>query len=69
MPLFADFHNNSLSVYRLNFGAIMLIPKIEINLKIQKYRSICLLSVTFNIIIKVLTNRIGVVVDRIIKPS
>jgi hypothetical protein len=47
----------------------MLIPKIEINLKIQKYRSICLLSVTFNIIIKVLTNRIGVVVHRIIKPS
>jgi hypothetical protein len=33
MAPFADFHNNSLLVYSLNFGAIMLIPKKEIDLK------------------------------------
>jgi hypothetical protein len=47
----------------------MLIPKKEIDLKIQEYRPICLLNVIFKIITKVLTNGIGVVVDRIIKPS
>jgi hypothetical protein len=69
MALFEDFHNNSLPVYRLNFGVITLIPKKEIALKIQEYRPICLLNVSFKIITKVLTNRIGMVADRIIKPS
>ena len=59
MALFADFHNNSLPVYSLNFGVITLIPKKEIAMKIQDYRPICLLNVCYKIITKVLTNRLA----------
>jgi hypothetical protein len=69
MALFTDFHNNSLPVYSLNFGVITLIPKKETAMKIQDYRHICLLNVSLKILTKVITNRIGVVADRIIKPS
>jgi hypothetical protein len=69
MTIFADFHNDSLPVYCLNFRVITLIPNKEIAMKIQEYRHIYLLNVSFKIITKVLTNRICVVADRIIKPS
>jgi hypothetical protein len=67
--LFVDFHKNSLSVHNLNFGIITLIPKKDNANKIQDYRPICLLNVSFKIITKVLTNRIGLVADRIVSPS
>jgi hypothetical protein len=67
--LFVDFHKNSLSVHSLNFGIITLIPKKDNVNKIQDYRPICLLNVPFKIITKVLTNRIGLVADRIVSPS
>jgi hypothetical protein len=66
--LFVDFHQNSLSDHSLNFGVITLIPK-DNAIKIQKYRPICLLNVSFKIITKVLSNRIGLVADRIVCPS
>jgi hypothetical protein len=67
--LFEDFHKNSLPVHSLNFGAIILIPKKYNANKIQDYRPICLLTVSFKIITKVLTNRIGHVAHRIVSPS
>jgi hypothetical protein len=66
--LFEDFHKNSLLIHSLNFGVITLIPKKDNTIKIQDYRPICLLNVSFKIITKVLTNRIGLVADRIVSP-
>jgi hypothetical protein len=67
--LFVDFHQNSLLVHSLNFGVITLIPKKDNTFKIQDYRPICLLNVSFKIITKVLSNRIGLMADRIVCPS
>jgi hypothetical protein len=67
--LFVDFHQNSLSVHSLNFGVITLIPKKDNTIKIQEYRPICLLNVSFKIITKVLSNRIGLMADIIVRPS
>jgi hypothetical protein len=67
--LFVDFHQNSLPVLSLNFGVITLIRKKDNANKIQDYRPICLLNVSFKIITKVLTNRIGLVADKIVSPS
>jgi hypothetical protein len=69
MALFTDFHNKSLLVQILNFGVITLIPKEWNAIKIQEYRLIFFLNVNFKIITKVLMHRIGMVPDRIIKPS
>jgi hypothetical protein len=69
IALFQDFHKNFVSAYRLNFGVINLIPKKDNTIKIKDYRPICLLNISFKIITKVLTNRIGLVADRIVSPS
>jgi hypothetical protein len=69
MFLFLDFQNNTLPMYSLNFGVITLIREKCDAISIQEYRLICLLNVSFKIITKVLTNRIGMVVNRVIKPS
>jgi hypothetical protein len=37
--------------------------------KIQDYRPICLLNVSFKILTKVITTRIGLVVEKVIRPS
>jgi hypothetical protein len=67
--LFVDFHQKFLSVHSLNFGVITLIPKKDNTIKIQEYRPICLLNVSFKIITKVLSNRIGLMADIIVRPS
>jgi hypothetical protein len=69
IALFEDFHRHSLSVHSLSFGVITLIPKKDNATKIQNYRPIFLLNVSFKIITKVLTNQIGLVADRIVSPS
>ena len=47
MALFSDFHREDLNLYSLNFGIITLIPKIQDATKIQQYRPICVLNVSF----------------------
>lgn len=69
MTLFMDFHNNILSAHSLNFGIITLIPKKGNAIKIQEYRPICLLNVSFKIITEVLSNRTRKIVDRFIRHS
>ena len=49
MALFTDFHKEDLNLYSLNFGIITLIPKIHEATKIQQYRPICVLNVSFKI--------------------
>ncbi|WVZ50197.1 LOW QUALITY PROTEIN: hypothetical protein U9M48_001474 [Paspalum notatum var. saurae] len=59
MALFDEFHRGNLAIDRLNFGNIILIPKVGDASKIQQYRPICLLNVSFKIFTKVATIRIA----------
>ena len=47
LALFANFHNEDLNLFDLNFGIITLIPKVQEATKIQQYRPICVLNVSF----------------------
>ena len=61
MAMFSEFHKGELPLYNLNFGTIILLPKCKEAIKIQQYRPICLLNVSFKIFTKVATNRISMV--------
>jgi hypothetical protein len=54
MALFHEFHHGSLPLFSLNFGTIILLLKCAEALKIQQYRPIYLLNVSFKIFTKVL---------------
>ena len=69
IQLFVEFHRGELPLHSINFGVITLLPKKEDATKVQQYRPICLLNVSFKIFTKVLTNRLSVVAQKIIRPS
>jgi hypothetical protein len=69
MALFREFHQDSLPLSSLNFDPIILLLKCAEALKIQQYRPICLLNVSFKIFTKVLTNRLTSVAHRVIHPT
>jgi hypothetical protein len=56
MALYDDFHEDKLPLFSLNFGVITLLPKTKEAIKLQQYRPICLLNVSFKIFTKVDTN-------------
>jgi hypothetical protein len=58
MNLFYEFHARRLPIHSLNFGIITLLPKLTDVIRIQQYRPICLLNVSFKFFTKVLNNRI-----------
>ncbi|KAM0896124.1 hypothetical protein ACQ4PT_023387 [Festuca glaucescens] len=47
LALFADLHDGHLELFRLNFGEIILLPKVIEAERIQQYRPICLLNVIY----------------------
>lgn len=69
LNFFNEFYTGDLPLFSLNFGVITLIPKVKEANRIQQYRPICLLNVSFKIFTKNATNRINSVVDRIVRPS
>jgi len=69
MALFTDFHKEELNLYSLNFGIIMLIPKIQEATKIQQYMPICVLNVSFKFFTKVGTNRLNKVAQTMVSPT
>jgi len=69
MALFREFHNGSLPLHCLNFGTIILLPKQNDATRIQQYRPICLLNVSFKMFTKVATNIISSVAQKIIRPT
>jgi hypothetical protein len=69
MALFRDMYQQNLATYSLNFRSITHLPKKCDVVKIQDYRPICLLNVSFKILTKVITNRIGLVAEKVIHPS
>jgi hypothetical protein len=69
MALFEDFYKGKLSLYSLNFGTIVLLPKCKEDTKIQQYKPIYLLNVSFKIFTKVETNRLMYVAQKVINPT
>jgi hypothetical protein len=69
MVMFHELHSGDLPLFSLNFGVISLIPKAQEVNRIQQYRPICLLNVSYKIFTKVATNRINLVADHIISPT
>jgi hypothetical protein len=69
MNMFREFHRGDLSLFHLNFGTIILLPKKENTVQIQQYRPICLLTVSFKIFTKVGTNRVTDIADKVVQPT
>ena len=69
MCMFHDLHKGDIPLFSLNFGVITLLPKINDATRIQQFRPICLLNVSFKIFTKVATLRINSVADHIISPT
>ena len=69
MPIFRDFHSGDLPLFSLNFVIITLIPEQKEVKKIQQYRSICMLNVSFKIFTKVMANRLSLVASKLIQQS
>jgi hypothetical protein len=69
MSMFQDLHSRELPIFNLNFGFISLIPKAQEVNRIQQYRPICLLNVSYKIFTKVTTNIFNQVPEHIISPS
>lgn len=58
-----------LPLFSLNFGIITLIPKQQEVKKIQQYRPICILNVSFKIFPKVIANTLSGVASKMIGSS
>ena len=69
MELSNCLHANRPDLFRLNFSKIVLLPKIKEAERIQQFRPICLLNVSFKIFTKVATNRLNLIADRVVRPS
>ena len=69
MPMFHDLFNGHLQLFHLNFGTITLLPKKEEAIRIEQFRPICLLNVSFKIFMKVATNRLTKVAHSMMQPS
>jgi len=69
MNMFHDLHKGDLPLFSLNFGVITLLLKTQEASKIQQYRPICLLNVSFKIFTKVATTRINSVANHIVSLS
>jgi hypothetical protein len=69
LKMFHNLHAGTLPLFSLNFGVITLIPKTQEANRIQQYRPICLLNVSFKIFTKVATLRMNSVADNIISPT
>ena len=69
MQMFHDLHSGTLPLFSLNFGVITLIPKVQEANRIQQYRPICLLNVSFKIFTKATTIRINSIADHIVGPT
>ena len=69
MQMFHDLHSGTLPLFSLNFGVITLIPKVQEANRIQQYRPICLLNVSFKIFTKAATIRINSIADHIVGPT
>jgi hypothetical protein len=66
IEMFDDFHKGELDLYRLNFALITVIPKEKDSRTMNKFWPISFLNCSYKIFTKVLTNRVGGVMNRLI---
>jgi hypothetical protein len=58
------FHKSELNLSRINYGIMVLLPKIKEVANIKRYRPLCLLNVFYKLFTKVLAIRLmGVAQD------
>jgi mannosylglycoprotein endo-beta-mannosidase len=69
LAMFSYLHDGQLELFHLNFGKVILLPKVNEAERIQQYRPICLLNVSFKIFTKVETIRLNTVSDHVVRPS
>jgi len=69
IELFQCWHVGQLELFRLNFWGIVLLPKVLEAERIQQYRPICLLNVSFKIFTKVATIRLDSMAGHMVKPT
>jgi hypothetical protein len=69
LEMFSILQAGQLELFRLNFGEVILLPKVNEAERIQQYRPICLLNVSFKIFMKVATIRLNSVADHVVPPS
>ena len=67
--MFSHLHAGQLQLFHLNFGEIILIPKVNEDVRIQQYRPIYLLNVSFKIFKKVVMIRLNSVANHVVRPS
>ena len=68
LPMFHDFFCGQLNLFQLNFGTITLLPKKEEAIRIEQFRPICLLNVSFKIFSKVGKNRLTQIAHTVVQP-
>jgi hypothetical protein len=66
VDMFNDFHRGDLDLIRLNFAMISLIPKVDETRSMKNFRPI---SCSFKVFSKVLTLRLGKIMNRLISPQ
>lgn len=66
LALFVDFCKGCLDIYRLNFALVTLIPKVNDACNMKQFRPISFLNCSFKMISKLLTNRLGIVAQRLL---
>jgi hypothetical protein len=69
MAMFAQLQEGDIPLYKLNFGLVTLLAKKEDASRIEQYRPICLLNVSFKIFTKVGTNRATVIAHKVVRPT
>lgn len=69
LEMFQTFHKAELDIYRINFALITLVPKENGACTMNKFRPISLLNCSYKLFTKVLTNRMNLVVDRLISSN
>ncbi|XP_073355470.1 uncharacterized protein [Aegilops tauschii subsp. strangulata] len=69
LPSFNDLFAGQLHLFQLNFGTITLLPKKTEAVRIEQFRPICLLNVSFKIFTKVGTNRLSQIAHVVVHPT
>ena len=69
MAIFSQLRAGDLPLLRLNFGIITLLPKKEDASRIEQYRPIYLLNVSFKIFGKVGTDRVTSLASKVVRPT
>lgn len=66
LEMLNSLHRGELDLARLNYGIIMLIPKVNGPTNIKQFRPICLLNVIYKIITKVLTIKLTMIAGKVV---